>query len=185
MRGTAGFRTNSQPTRPKRQRTQTKCMSTRYDGRSISTLRVRNMCAQQSAALVRAPRGEASVNRAHGPNTVPRTAQRRFTVALRTRTFNPVRSVLLPATRRPGLQSAVCRLIRPISARYCGGLSFRIAERILVRRLESRSKEYRRGSSGRDRRNISMACWAKSSASVTPSQPIRGESVGVFGCGIR
>jgi hypothetical protein len=51
-----------------------------------------------------------------------------------------------------------CRLIRPISARYLGGLSLRVWERILVSRFERRSRQRREGPSGRDRRNISMAC---------------------------
>src|SRR5271157_2040606 len=49
-------------------------------------------------------------------------------------------------------------LIRPISARYPAGLSLRASERILVKRLESRSRQCRGGPSGRDLRNISMAC---------------------------
>jgi hypothetical protein len=50
------------------------------------------------------------------------------------------------------------RLNRPISARYFVGLSLRASERILVRRLESRSRQRRVCPSGRDRRNISIAC---------------------------
>ncbi len=50
------------------------------------------------------------------------------------------------------------RLIRPISARYSGGLSLRASETILVNRLESRSRQFLEGPSGRDRRNISIAC---------------------------
>jgi len=50
------------------------------------------------------------------------------------------------------------RLIGPISARYADGLSLRIWARILVSRLESRSRQRRGGPSDRDRRNISMAC---------------------------
>ena len=50
------------------------------------------------------------------------------------------------------------RLIRPISARYPGVLSLRVSERILVSRLESRSRQPFEGPSGRDRRNISIAC---------------------------
>jgi hypothetical protein len=49
-------------------------------------------------------------------------------------------------------------LIRPISARYSGGLSLRASERILVNRLESRSRQFLEGPSGIDRRNISIAC---------------------------
>ena len=49
-------------------------------------------------------------------------------------------------------------LIRPISARYRGGLSLRVSERILLRRLERRSRRCRGEPSGRDRRNISIAC---------------------------
>lgn len=48
--------------------------------------------------------------------------------------------------------------IRPISARYPAGLILRASERILVNRLESRSRERRGGPSGKERRNISMAC---------------------------
>lgn len=40
------------------------------------------------------------------------------------------------------------RLIRPISARYLGGLSLRVSERILVSRLERRSRQRRGGPSG-------------------------------------
>ena len=50
------------------------------------------------------------------------------------------------------------RLIRPIYARYRDGLSLRVSEKILVRRLESRSRQCRGGPSGRDRRKISIAC---------------------------
>ena len=49
-------------------------------------------------------------------------------------------------------------LIRPISARYSGGLSLRVWARILVSRFERRSRQRRGGPSGRERRNISMAC---------------------------
>ena len=48
--------------------------------------------------------------------------------------------------------------IRPISARYSAGLSLRASERILVRRLERRSRQRLGGPSDRDRRNISIAC---------------------------
>src|SRR5689334_2800493 len=54
------------------------------------------------------------------------------------------------------------RLIRPISARYWGGLSLRVSERILVSRFERRSRQFLEGPSGRARRNISIACWANS-----------------------
>jgi hypothetical protein len=50
------------------------------------------------------------------------------------------------------------RLIRPISARYADGLSLRVWARILVSRFERRSRQRRGGPSGRERRNISMAC---------------------------
>jgi hypothetical protein len=50
------------------------------------------------------------------------------------------------------------RLIRPMSARYPGGLSLRVSERISVNRLESRSRQLREEPSGRDRRNISTEC---------------------------
>jgi hypothetical protein len=81
--------------------------------------------------------------------------------------------------------STVWAFIRPISARYPAGSNFRASERILVSRLESRSRQRRGGPSGRDRRNISMACWANSRASAIPSRPARGEIAGAFGCGTR
>ena len=63
----------------------------------------------------------------------------------------------LPAT--PGQRhSPSRRLIRPISARYPDGLSLRACERILVKRLESRSRQFLEEPSGRDLRNISIAC---------------------------
>ena len=48
--------------------------------------------------------------------------------------------------------------IRPISARYPAWLSLRTSARILVRRLERRSRQRLGGPSDRDRRNISIAC---------------------------
>ena len=50
------------------------------------------------------------------------------------------------------------RLIWPISARYRDGLSLRVSERILVSRLERRSRQFLEGPSGRERRSISIAC---------------------------
>ena len=45
----------------------------------------------------------------------------------------------------PSLDRFVIGLIRPISARYPAGLSLRVSERILVSRLERRSRRRREG----------------------------------------
>jgi hypothetical protein len=55
------------------------------------------------------------------------------------------------------------RLIRPISARYLGGVSLRVSERILVGRLERRSRQCRGGPSGKDHPG-SMLSFASGSA---------------------
>jgi len=49
-------------------------------------------------------------------------------------------------------------LIRPMSAGYSAWLSLRASERILVKRLASRSSRRLEGPSGSERRNISIAC---------------------------
>ena len=61
----------------------------------------------------------------------------------------------------PDLTGAVgeyVALIRPISARYPARLSLRASQRILVKRLERRSRQCRGEPPGRDLRSISMAC---------------------------
>ena len=93
----------------------------------------------------------------------PGRAGRRVAAALATRrrwrSAHCTATLALNQERQPSAsQCPTCRLIRPISARYLGGVSLRASERILVSRLERRSRQRRGGPSGRDRRNISMAC---------------------------
>ena len=74
------------------------------------------------------------------------------------RASNTPRRMLAPSANRIWYHSPSGRLIRPISARYADGLSLRVWARILVSRFERRSRQRRGGPSGRERRNISMAC---------------------------
>src|SRR6516164_7018335 len=56
---------------------------------------------------------------------------------------------------------------------------------IFVSRFESRARQARVASFGKARRNISKACWAPKSASITPFRPVRTGGIGVLGCGAR
>src|SRR5262249_26809934 len=58
----------------------------------------------------------------------------------------------------PGYNFPVTPHIRPISARYSCVPSLRAIARILVRRLETRSRQRRGAPSGKERRNISSRC---------------------------
>ena len=73
-----------------------------------------------------------------------------------------------------------CRLKRPISARFYGVVSFLASARILVRRLDRRSRCLRASPSGRVRRKISSTCCVAMMESNTPSRPVLTEVKGVF-----
>ena len=84
--------------------------------------------------------------------------------ALKAGIFRARRTIAIGADPAPHLNSdrghllAGRRSSRPFSEWPTDGLSLRVRARILVSRLESRSRQRRGGPSGRDRRNISMAC---------------------------
>jgi hypothetical protein len=98
---------------------------------------------------------------------------------------SPVKFALSRANRRSDPRVAelcpVGRLNRPISARFHGLASWRASARILVRRLESRSRCLRAWDGGRLRRNTSSTCWAAMMESSTPARPARTLAKVVFG----
>jgi len=66
----------------------------------------------------------------------------------------------------------VSPFIRPISAHFAGGCSFRTSERILVSRLTKRSSKRRGEPSGRARLYISTTCCAVNKESRTLWNPV-------------
>ena len=93
-------------------------------------------CAQASAARMNLLMTHYGLLPSHAENSL---AMSRFAEGL--------------ARQRPG-----GRHYRPISARSHGVVSLRACVTILVRRLESRSRQLREAPSGRVRRNISSTC---------------------------
>src|ERR1035437_8050294 len=98
---------------------------------------------------------EAKMNRLYGPRQSWSFSRRRSR-SFRDRDFPG--SIRRHASHAVPGQCTLTPHIRPISAYFPGGSSLRASERILVRRLERRSKQRRGAPSGKLRRYISTTC---------------------------